>query len=169
MAAAIPFLQIAGTVVSVIGALSQGQAQSSAYEYNAAVAQQNAGVARDQAALQASQQERENKLRMGAIAAAQGKSGGTSSGSVLDVLGDVAAQGELERQSILYQGEINARGQMNTAALDRMSASNARTGSYFKAGSELLAGGAKMYDREGRNKVPTSGGSFGSNAGDSWY
>jgi hypothetical protein len=80
-----------------------------------------------------------------------------SSGSVLDVLGDVAAQGELERQSILYQGEINARGQMNTAALDRQIASSARTGGYLKAGSELLAGGAKYYERGSRSKVPSFG------------
>lgn len=155
MADPVSIMMAVGTAVNVMGSLSQGQAQSNAYEYNAAVAQQNAGVARDQAAFQASQQERENKLRAGAIAAAQGKSGGTSSGSVLDVLGDVAAQGELERQSILYQGEINARGQMNTAALDRMSASNARTGSYWKAGGELLAGGVRTAHY---GRVPSRGG-----------
>jgi hypothetical protein len=63
-------------------------------------------------------------------------------GSVLDVLGDTAAQGELEKQNILYQGEQRARGFNNTAALDTFSGKQAQRSSYMKAGSELLSGGA---------------------------
>ena len=92
------------------------------------------------------QQKRETYLRLGAIRAAQGHAGGAAGeGSVLDVLGDVAAQSELERQQVLYEGELKARGFSNTATLDRYSGAAAQTGSYFKAGSELLGGAGSSY------------------------
>lgn len=174
MAAALPFIQAAGAVLGVISALSQGRQQQQAYQYNAAqerdqaaqaeenaqISEQNAAIARSDAAAQAKQSERENYLRLGAIRANQGKSGGAAGeGNVLDILGDTAAQGELEKQDILYQGELSARGQLNaasgyrrqgvgyerSAALDTSAASYARTASYYKAGSELLAGGVNSY------------------------
>lgn len=139
-------LQIIGTAVSVIGALQQGQAARSAAQYNAQVAAQNADIARSEAQMQAQQSARENYLRLGAIRAAQGHAGGTgSSGSVLDVLADTAAQGELEKQNILYSGELKARGYQNTASLDEFSARSASTGSYLRAGTELLSGAANYY------------------------
>lgn len=153
MAAALPFFQIAGAVVSAVGALRQGQASASAAEYNAQINQQNAQIARDNAAMQARQQDRENYLRLGAIRAAQGKSGGAAGeGSVLDVLADTAAQGELQKQDIIYQGELRARGFQNTANLDEYSASTARSGSYLRAGSELLSGAAGYYTTRDRLK-----------------
>lgn len=147
MAAALPVLQAIGTVVSVIGALQQGSAASKAASYNAQVNQQNAVIARQNAADAAKQQDRENRLRLGSIAAAQGKSGGDAgTGSVLDVIGDVAAQGELQKQYLLYQGDLQARGYENTATLDTFSGQASKNASYLKAGSELLAGGVRTYD-----------------------
>jgi hypothetical protein len=143
MAPAIPYIMAASAAVSAIGAIQQGKAQKAAADYNATINIQNAQIARADAAAMAQQQDRENYLRLGAIRAAQGKSGGVANeGSVLDVLGDTAAQGELEKQNILYQGEQRARGFTNTAALDTFSGKQAQRSSYMKAGSELLSGGA---------------------------
>lgn len=158
MAEAIPFIQAAGAIFSAVSAISQGNAAKAAGDYNAQIAEQNAAIARQQAEAQARQQDRENYLRLGAIKAAQGHAGGEAgAGSVLDVLGDVAAQGELEKQDILYRGELAARGYMNTAALDRYSGAQAQSASYLKAGSELLSGGAKAYDSYDRLKNPPGG------------
>lgn len=160
MAAAIPFVIAAISVVSAVSAIRQGQAAQQSYaaiesanNFNASVAEQNTQIVRQQAQLEAQQNDRETFLRLGAIRAAQGKSGGAAGeGSVLDVLGDAAAQGKLESQNILYQGELQARGYTNTATLDRYSAQNAaRSGKnavqagYMKAGSELLQGGSGAY------------------------
>jgi hypothetical protein len=146
MAAAIPFIQVAGAVISAIGAIRQGNAAEAAANYNAQVAEQNATASRQQAAAHAQQLDRENYLRLGAIRAAQGHSGGDSGqGSVLDVLGDAAAQGELDKQNALYNGEMQARGYTNTATLDTFSGQTAKTGGYLKAGSELLSGSANAY------------------------
>ena len=153
MAQALPFFQIIGTAVSVISALQQGNAAKSAANFNAQTATQNAEIARQQATDQATQSSRENYLRLGAIRAAQGRAGGTGdAGSVLDVLGDTAAQGEIERQDIIYQGELKARGFANTATLERAGGSAAQTGGFLKAGSELLGGTIKTVDAFDRLK-----------------
>lgn len=145
MGAALPFLQIAGTVMSVVGALKQGQAQSDAMNFNAQMAGQNAVVARQQAAADEARQRRENLLRAGNLRAGYGASGVTLDGSPLDVLEMAATTGELDAQNVRYKGSLRAIGYENSAALDTAGASNALTSSYYRAGSELLSGGAKAY------------------------
>jgi len=146
MAAAVPYLVAASAVVSAVSAIRQGNAADAAAQFNARVAEQNAEASRAQARQQAQQIDRENYMRLGAIRAAQGKSGGEAGqGSVLDVLGDVAAQGELEKQNAIYGGEMAARGYTNTANLERTSGGTALMGGYMKAGSELLSGGFNSY------------------------
>lgn len=147
MAAAIPFLLVASAVVSAVSAVRQGRAAQAASEYNRRVNEQNAQIARDEARLQVQQHERETYMRLGAVRAAQGRAGGTAEGSVLDVLADVASQSELERQQIIYRGELRARGYTNTANLDEAAARQARSGGYLRAGGDLLAGGAGAYGR----------------------
>lgn len=143
MAPMIPYLLAAGAAVSAYGAISQGQAAKASGKFNAAMNEQNAQFARQEAEALARQQDRENFMRIGAIKAAQGKSGGAAGeGSVLDVIGSVAEQGELERQMIIYRGELKASGYQSTAALDTMSGGAASTAGYLTAGSELLKGGA---------------------------
>lgn len=159
MAAAIPFIQGAAAVVGAINAIQQGRAQKAAADYNATISTQNAAIAQADAAAQAAQIDRENYLRLGQIRTAQGKSGGEAgSGSVLDVLGDVAAQGELDRQMALYGGEQRARGYANTAALDTFSGRQAESAGYLRAGAELLGGGAKAYQSYTSLSQPTSRG-----------
>lgn len=168
MAAAIPWIIAAASAVSAIGSIRQAQAASQisqqqatvsevAGNFNATINEQNVEIVRQDARDQAKQSERETYLRLGAIRAAQGKSGGYGGeGSVLDVLGDVAAQSELEKQNIIYQGELKARGYTNTATLDRFGGGAAASryraqgeaqemAGYSRAGSELLQGGSSAY------------------------
>jgi len=166
MAVAIPYLIAASAVVSAVSAIQQGKAAKAAADFNATVNTQNAQIARSDAAGQAAQIERENALRLGAIRAAQGKSGGAAdSGSVLDVLGDQAAQGELEKQYAIYQGEQRARGYTNTATLDTASGKAAQKAGYMKAGTELVGGGAKAYNAYSSNNLTRTGGSSGWTSG----
>lgn len=151
--AAIPLIIMAvSTAVSVMGAIQQGKAAKQAADYNATINLQNAQIARSQAEAAAKQHERETYLRLGSIHAGQGHAGGAAGeGSVLDVLGDVAAQRELERQNIFYNAELQARSFQNTATLDTWQGNNAKQASYMKAGTELFKGVSNMY----------SGGGFG--------
>lgn len=152
MPMAIP-LAIAAAV-SAFGAYQQGQAAKKAGEFNAQVNLQNAAAAQSQASMRASQQQRETLLRVGAIRAAHGASGGTADGSVLDVLADTAAQGEMQRQSIIYGGEMQARGYQNTATLDIFGAKAAGRAGTLKAGSELLSGAAAASNSYNATKPP---------------
>lgn len=146
MAAAVPYIVMVGAAASAYGAVQQGQAAKAASQYNAAINEQNAQLSREEALENARLQRREEYLRLGAVRAAQGKTGGAAGeGSVLDVIGMVAAQGEEERQRILYAGELKARGFNNTSTLDRYSGAQAQKTSYFKAGSELLSGAGNAY------------------------
>lgn len=155
VAAALPYLQVAGAVISAIGMLQQGETAArqgeqakAAADYNATISAQNAAVARQSAADKARQADRETYLRLGSIRANQGAAGGAAGeGSVLDVLGDVAAQSELERQHIIYSGEMQARGFTNDASLETFSGNTkleagrtAQSSSYWRAGAELLGG-----------------------------
>ncbi len=150
MAMAIPIMMMVGAVMSAVGAIQQGQAAKDAADYNAKIASQNAQISLQNAADQQHQADREAYLRMGSIRASQGASGGTANeGSVLDVLGDVAGQNELERQQIAYRGELAARGYTNDATLDTFAGETQQKASYWKAGSELLGGATKAYSSAG--------------------
>src|SRR5574340_1268248 len=123
MAAAVPFLQIAGAAFTAISALQQGRAASQAASYNAAAAARSAAASRDQAAADADAQQRYGRARLGEIRANYGYSGvGGNEGSALDVLMASAAAAETDRQAILYKGSLRAMGYEDTATLDRMQA-----------------------------------------------
>jgi hypothetical protein len=143
MAAALPFLAIAGTVMSAVGAIQQGNAAKKAADYNAAIADRNATIATQQAAADANTSRSVNARRLGAMRAKYGSSGVQAEGSVLDVMADSAAQAELEALNITYKGDLAAQGYGETATLNRMQGKNARTSGYLNAGSALLLGGAK--------------------------
>ena len=132
-------------------------------EEQEAYARETAGIVESQARAKAAQTERANRLRLGSIRAAAGASGGRAySGSIIDILSDVAGQGELDRQNVLFEGELNkrsaleeARGYAKTALLDRKraegyrlaarGAKNAGTlgviSSMFSIGGSLLGSG----------------------------
>ena len=145
LASFLPIMQAAGTALSVFGQLQGGKASKEAAEFNEKVNRQNAELALVEARDNARIIDRQNYLLRGSIVAAQGASGGTQSGSVLDVIADAAAQGELEKQLVLYRGRLKARGYTNTADLDQMSGDAAQTGSYLRAGAELLGGAVNTY------------------------
>lgn len=145
--AAIPMIIAAvSAAVSAVSAIQQGNAAKKAADFNATVAYQNAAISRENAAAQAAQEEKETYMRLGTIRANQGRAGGDAGqGSVLDVLGQVASERELERQNILYQGELQARGYTNTGNLEVAKGKQAKTASYWAAGSSLLKGASSAF------------------------
>lgn len=153
MAVAIPWIIGAGAVMSASSAIQQGKAAKAAAQFNATISRQNAEIAHEQTVQQVRQHDREQILRLGAIRAAQGKSGGVSNeGSVLDILADTAAQGEIQRQDIVYRGALAERGYRNTATLDEFGGENAKRQGYMQAGSDLLGGAGKAYMANSRLK-----------------
>jgi len=151
-------MTIASTAMSVAGSIQQGQAQAAQAKYNAAVArnnqmiaQQNAQDALDRGAAEEQQQRKKTQMLIGqqrANLAVQGAD--LSSGSALDLVGDIAATGELDALTIRRNAALEARQYqvqgMNYQAenqLQQMAAGNARTASYFDATTSLLDGATK--------------------------
>lgn len=152
-----------GTAVSVAGAMSQASAAADAANYNRMVAERNATAAQQQAQQTAEIQQRQAKQQIGAIAVGYGASGVTSEGSPLDVLASSASNAELDRQTVLYHGALQAAGYGDEASLDAARAGNAQSTGTMNAAGLLLSGGAKVAkmlqqndDLSGSNPSPKS-------------
>lgn len=130
---------IAGTAMSAISSIQQGQAAQQAGQYNAAIAQQNAAASRQQAEANAAAQQRKARMQIGAMRAGYGASGVGIEGSPLDVIESSATLAELDRQNILYGGEMKSTGYESTAGLELMRGSAAETQGLMSAGSTLLS------------------------------
>lgn len=142
MAAAPMIFMAISTVVSAYGAYRQGKAQQASAKYNQQLQMRNAEIAKQQAALDAQQQDRENRLRLGAAEAAAGASGGGVAGSALDIIADNARQGELQKEQILFSGATRAAGFEGQAQLSGMEAEAAGTGAVLGAAGKLAGGAA---------------------------
>lgn len=148
MAVALPYiamgLMAASTIQGMQAAQAEGRAAKQAADYNAAIAQRNAGIARRQAQLDVDAQQRDKDRHLGAMVAAYGASGVTMEGSPLDVLEASAVEAEREKQNIVYRGELRALGYYDSAALDAMAGENAMRRADASATNILLSGGAKV-------------------------
>ena len=116
---------VASAAFSAYGSIAQGQAQAASLERQAATQQANAAVARNNAisAVQAAQAEadrvdRVRKIQMGKATAAYGKSGvQINDGTPIEVLGDTAAEFELERLFQIHKGKVVEKDQNYRAEL----------------------------------------------------
>lgn len=132
-------------VVSVIGKLTEGSANSAADRFNADVAGQNEQIAAEQGRLQLQQQQTDAFRKLGAIKAGFGASGVTTDGSPLDVLADSYTQSELDANTIVYNSKAKQAGYANTAALDTAKAGFDTNAGYTNAASAALLGAKDTY------------------------
>lgn len=153
---------VASTVISAVGSAKQGEAQSQAYQYQAAVAEQNKQVAGQYAQMEksrgeqlAQQKEMQTGQQQGAVKAAAGASGiDPGSGSALRLDDDTLAMGRLDAATIRYNAGKAAYGYQvqgtsygSQANLDRMSADNASSAGNLNALGAIISGGASVSDK----------------------
>lgn len=134
-------LGIAGTIVSAVGSIAAGQAQADAANAQAAAQERRAGEERAAAQRQAAAKAKEARLvmsRQQALAAASG--GGAGDPTVMNLMGQVAATGDFNARSALYEGEARGRGLEDQAAIERMQAKQAKLAGFINAGSTILGG-----------------------------
>lgn len=128
-----------GSFLTGLGQMQQGASKASASSYNANVATQNAAIARQNALANAAAQQRSAKKTIGSTIAGFGSSGLSLTGSALDVLEESSMLAELDRQNIMYEGELKAIGYENEARLARSSAKNQQISGLFSGfGATLL-------------------------------
>lgn len=155
---ALPVIQIIGMAVSAMSAISQASQQKNAANYNAQIAEQNATASRQAASANAERQKRSAERQLGSMQAGYSASGVSSSeGSALDILSQSARDAELDYQTILHGGEMQARGYQNTANLERSRAANAMSSGYMSAAGTLIGGAGKAYG----GLTSSGGGAYG--------
>jgi uncharacterized protein (DUF2147 family) len=108
------------------GRYSKGKAAKKAANYNASIAERNAGIARQQAQADAERSSATHGTSMGAMRAAYGASGITAKAARSTCSSRAPCDAELDKQNILYKGELRAMGYMRRSERSRRPAARTR-------------------------------------------
>lgn len=148
-------IMLASAAMSAYGQVQQGQAASAQAKseqnmanYNAQLAEREAGMTEQKTMLQQRQQAEEAERRRSTMRANMGTAGVVStSGTPLLIQAQQAEQDELQNLMIGFEGAEQARALRSEGTLQRIqgriskkAGSAARTGSFIGAGSTLLSG-----------------------------
>lgn len=157
LAAAGSVLSAYGTILAGNAAARQGEAQQTAFNYQADELRQQAGQTRA-----ASQRTADNSRLAGDYAISRARAvAGASGGGVTDptvntVVGNLAGRSEYNALSDLFTGEERARGLETQAGLDNFQGDQAyRAGqtkkklAYIQAGATVLGSGSDLYSKYG--------------------
>lgn len=135
---------IAGTALTATNQISQGVSANKMTKHNASVSEGYAAAARDQAAFGEARAREQAQRASGARRAAYGGAGITLEGTPIDVLGDAAADAELDALSLRRRGELESWGRLSDAGAQRTRGRAAMQSSFMDAGSTLLSGASKI-------------------------
>mgnify|MGYP006890156306 CR=1 FL=1 len=148
---------IAAAAFKAVGSIQQGIAQSNASKFNAKVAEQNAVLARTQAAEQARLRRVQGRKDTGAARAAYGASGVAFSGSPIDAIEEGIFATEMDAAAIEQRGRYEEASLLNQAKLNRYAAKNQRIQGFLNA-----AGGLAGASNGSGGSLWSSGGSSSS-------
>jgi hypothetical protein len=130
----------ASTAVTAYGQYQQGQAQERASNYQAAVQERNAQIAKQNAEYDAQRQSSRLRRAIGSQRAAVLASGIQMEGTALDLQQDTVQQGEMDRLAILYGGETAYQNAKSEAELSRMQGKAAAQAGTTAAFGTVLGG-----------------------------
>jgi hypothetical protein len=132
---------LVGNLTSASGSAKAGREGAAAYNFNAAINDQNAVRAREAADADILSLQKDEYRALGSQRAGYGAAGvAASSGSVLDVIADTTARAALDQQRRRYAGDLAAQDQMNQAGINRINARSVRRGGQAAASAQVLAG-----------------------------
>jgi hypothetical protein len=154
LAAALPYIAAASTVIGVAGTIQQGSNQQKLLNYQAEQRDEDAKAAQADAQRESLIERKKAKNLMSRARAVAGASGaGSSDPTVTNILTDIATQGEVNALNALYSGDTQARGLRSGAGMARNEGRAARTASYMDAASTGLSGATSWYSKYGGKKV----------------
>ncbi|GIK50359.1 MAG: hypothetical protein BroJett013_30560 [Alphaproteobacteria bacterium] len=141
----------ASTGLQAVSQLSQGEMERAQYNAAAGEAEAAAERTREAAAADASLAQEDAERTIGRALAVAGASGLDVSGSALDVLADLSAQRRYNTSAIIYQGALERRELLRTAANYRAAGKFARRQARLGALGTIISGGHRMtsLDRAG--------------------
>ena len=124
--------------------VSQGVSANKMAKYNASVSEGYAAAARDQAAFDEARSREQSRRALGARRTAYGAAGVTLEGTLIDVMGDAAADAELDALSLRRRGDLEVWGRLNEAGSQRTRGRAALQSGVMDAGATLLSGASKI-------------------------
>ena len=137
-------MSVIGIGVNAYGAYREGQDASEASKYNAEIARQQAKMAEEAGALDASRHRKQMSRLISGQKAAYAGSGVELTGSPLDAMIYTAAEGELDAQIIEYNAKVKSMGYMSQAIYDERLSDIYRKEGLYRAGSTLLTGATQI-------------------------
>lgn len=151
----------AGTVVQTLGTLQAGREEQARFQYEQKVQRQQADEAQASSQRDAAARYREGEFILSQQRAGIAGGGGSlADASVIDLMGDTAAEADLAARTEIYKGEQQARGYNDAAKISGINAKNAMNRAKWQAAGGLFAGVSNMYSRFGqqaRATAPASG------------
>lgn len=144
--AMLPLALVTGSAgLQAIGSVMQGINAQQVGAYNDAVQNRNAIITGQNASQDATAQAADAARKIGAARAGYAKAGvQLDEGSPLDVLAESARTAELDRQTILYQGRVQAQGYIDQGKLDRYKGNVGAIEGYMGGATALLKGGEDL-------------------------
>ncbi len=150
---AAPYLLVGSSVLSAANqygagksAVAEGQAIKAAKEAEAAQMLVNAGQARATSQRKAMGEQKRTKYVQSALQArAAASGGGALDPTIMDITGDIAAEGDYRRRAALYEGDDATRVYNNAAALKRWEGDQAvRAGQIKRNSANTSAAGTLL-------------------------
>jgi hypothetical protein len=148
----------AGGLIERQAIAQQNDAIAKAAEYNASIALRNAEIAKFQGQIAEEDQARLATKTLGSARAAYGASGVTAaSGSAIDVLAESAANAARDHYMIKYNTNLKVQSLNDQAALENMTAKNARASTTFgvlasrnREDAAYMKADAQLYSQAGQ-------------------
>lgn len=137
---------IGGSLLDATGTILGSRAEAKDLKRQASQYNDMAGNTRGTSQREASEQRRRARLAASrglAVAAASG--GGASDPTVVNMMADLAGEGEFRALSAMYEGETQARQYEAEANARRKEAKNVKRAGLFKAGSTILSSASKAF------------------------
>lgn len=158
MAQAIPIaLTLASAGLQAGGTIIGANSQAKELRGEAAQLEQQAGQDRASSQRAAIEQKRQARLLQSAALARGAATGGGDDPTLVNILADIAGEGELRALTALYEGEEEARSKQLQAQARLREAKNVKRASRISAAGQILGAGATLYSRYGGSSRSTTG------------
>jgi hypothetical protein len=135
---------LGGAGMQAYGTYQQGKSEEALNKYNAELSRRQATAAEMQAQAQASRQQKQARAMQARQRVLLAKSGVATEGTPLMLLEKSAMNAELDRQTILREGNIQSDQFTSQALMDRMKAKSAKRAGTTGAIGSLLSGGGQV-------------------------
>lgn len=139
-------LATVGTGLSVVGQMQSANQQRAAMDYQA---RQLEAKAKAEQAVSIKEAEAIRRRGMLDISRARAVAGASGGGQDFDLLGDLAAQTELDALTAQWEGTEAASGLKDRASAARFEGRQMQTAGRWGAMTSAVSGGATLYDRYG--------------------